>query len=632
MKNLLTGCWLIMLLVATSCSRYLDIVPDGVATLENAFTMRTTAERFFFTCYSYLPAHGEIGYNPGFAAGDEIWLPEAVSSNAKQIAQGNQRVVQPFMNYWEGENAAKNMFLAIRDCNIFLENIESVPDMEEWEKALWASEVKFLKAYYHFWLFRMYGPIPLVRENLPISASVEEVQIPRNSVDECVEYIVTLLDEAAQGLPARIENEVSDLGRISQAIALSVKAEVLMTAASPLFNGNPDYTGLTGPNGTALFNTTKDPAKWERAAKACKEAIDLCESLGYKLYYYHPQFSQYDLSDTTLTQMSIRNSVCEPWNEEVIWGNINSRANGLQAGATPRGLDPANLTNSQTTGHYGVPKKIADMFYSEHGVPIEEDVAWNYDNRFAVKIGDEDHKLYIKKGYATATLNFDREPRYYASLGFDGGIWYGQGRFDDKANDLFYVASRKGGAASMIQNTQYSVSGYWPKKLVHFQNVIGSSTYTRQLYAWPIIRLASLYLYYAEALNELNGPTEEAMHYVDLIRERAGLPTVEHSWTTYSSDPDKYKTADGFREIIHRERLIELALEAQRFWDLRRWKKAANEMNKPITGWDIEQELPEFYYREITIFNQKFTTRNYLWPINESELLRNRNLVQNPGW
>src|SRR5690606_13909502 len=115
-----------------------------------------------------------------------------------------------------------------RDCNIFLENITSVPDMEEWEKALWTSEVKFLKAYYHFWLFRMYGPIPLIRKNLPISASVEEVQVPRNTVDECVEYIVTLLDEAAQGLPARVENEVSDLGRISQAIALSVKAEVLM--------------------------------------------------------------------------------------------------------------------------------------------------------------------------------------------------------------------------------------------------------------------------------------------------------------------------------------------------------------------------------------------------------------------
>src|SRR5690606_2056115 len=127
-------------------------------------------------------------------------------------------------------------------------------------------------------------------------------------------------------------------------------------------------------------------------------------------------------------------------------------------------------------------------------------------------------------------------------------------------------------------------------------------------------------------------PTEDAMYYVNLTRERAGLPTVEYAWTTYSSDPDKYKTADGFREIIHRERLIELALEAQRFWDLRRWKSATREMNKPITGWDVEQELPEFYYREVTIFSQKFTTRDYLWPINESELLRNRNLVQNPGW
>ena len=621
-----------LLFIPMSCSNYLDIVPDGVATLENAFKMRTTAERFFFTCYSYLPAHGEVGYNPGFVAGDEMWFPEAVTSNGKEIAHGNQKVVNPYMNYWEGTNAASNLYQAIRDCNIFLENIDAVPDMETWEKVRWSAEVKFLKAYYHYYLFRMYGPIPLVRENLPISASVEEVQVPRDPVDDCVDYIVALLDEAAAELPDRIEDEVAELGRISKAIALAVKAEVLITAASPLFNGNADYAGLVGPDGVALFNTTFDPAKWERAAAACKAAIDLSESLGYTLYHYEPQFSQYDLSPATLTQMSIRNAVCEPWNTEVIWGDINSRAQGIQEGSTPRGLDPANITNSQTSGHYGVPLKIAHLFYSQNGVPIDEDVTWDYANRFELRTGDEANKFYIRQGYTTAALNFDREPRFYASLGFDGGVWYGQGRFDDKASNLFYVSSRRGGPASMIQNTQYSVTGYWPKKVVHFQNVIGTNAYTVQRYPWPLVRLASVYLYYAEALNEVHGPTEEALYYVDRVRERAGLAGVAEAWTNFSSDPNKFRSKDGFRDIIQQERLIELALEAQRFWDLRRWKRATDELNKPITGWDLQQEDPAAYYREVTVFEQRFTTRDYLWPINESEILSNQSLVQNPGW
>jgi hypothetical protein len=137
---------------------------------------------------------------------------------------------------------------------------------------------------------------------------------------------------------------------------------------------------------------------------------------------------------------------------------------------------------------------------------------------------------------------------------------------------------------------------------------------------------------YAEALNEADGPGPEVYKYIDTVRARAGIPSVEDAWTNYSRDPSKFKTQAGLREIIHRERLIEMAFEGKRFWDLRRWKEAAEELNEPITGWDINQSSPEGYYRERVIFNQTFSTKDYLWPINESELLGNYNLVQNPGW
>src|SRR5699024_5182229 len=116
----------------------------------------------------------------------------------------------------------------------------------------------------------------------------------------------------------------------------------------------------------------------------------------------------------------------------------------------------------------------------------------------------------------------------------------GMGRFDDKAEDLFFISSRRGGFVTMINPGQYSISGYWPKKVVHFENVISASTYNRQLYPWPIMRLASLYLYLAEAINEYEGPSEEAHRYVNLVRGRAGLESVEQAWTHFSTKPDKF--------------------------------------------------------------------------------------------
>ncbi len=618
-----------------ACNKYLNIVPDNVATIDYAFRLRNTAEKFLFTCYSYMPSQSSItGGNPAFFGGDELWLPPTDQTISMQIGRGYQRVVNPYCNFWQGTKGGKDLYEGIRQCNIFLDNIDRVPDMLQSEKDRWIAEVKVLKAYYHFWLVRMYGPIVIVKKSLPVSSNTEAVRPPQSPVDSCFSYIVQLLDEADPDLPDRISNEASELGRMTKAIDLSLKALVLVTQASPLYNGNKDYSSFKNSDGVPLFNTTPDPAKWERAAAACKKAIDFCESLGYHLYYYHPTLSQYDLSDTTLTKMSIRNAVCEKWNPEIIWGNTNSMAGSyLQARAIPRGLDPTKQDNTGTKGKMAPPLKIAAMFYTNHGLPIREDKTWDYAGRFKLRIPADSNKYNLKVGYTTAAFNFDREPRYYADLGFDGGIWYGQGHYDDKGSDLLFVSNKLGDPASIINQTYYSVTGYYPKKLVNFKNIIGDgSSYTVQSYPWPVIRLGGLYLLYAEALNEASGPGSEVYKYIDTVRARAGIPSVEDAWTYYSKEPNKYKTKKGMRDIIHHERLIEMAFEGKRFWDLRRWKESTQKLNQPITGWDINQSSPEGYYRERVIFNQTFSTKDYLWPINENELLGNHNLVQNPGW
>lgn len=186
---------IIMVAVTFSCNDYLDVVPDNIATIDYAFRDRESAEKFLVTCYSYLP---DLGYtrDPAMMGSDEIWSHDidrtdhVVANTYYLKLPGRQNVNDPLLNFWEGRRDGKNLFVGIRDCNIFIENIENVMDLATEEKDRWIAEVKFLKAYYHFFLLRMYGPIPIIRENLPIHAGIEEVQVFREPVDEVVDYIV----------------------------------------------------------------------------------------------------------------------------------------------------------------------------------------------------------------------------------------------------------------------------------------------------------------------------------------------------------------------------------------------------------------------------------------------------------
>ncbi|MGY3052054.1 hypothetical protein ACVWYG_000241 [Pedobacter sp. UYEF25] len=616
----------LFLAVLSSCKKFLDVVPDNVATIDNAFTLRAQAKKFLYTCYSFLPRNGQLGDDPAMVGGDELWeIPERGAF--LEMAKGFQSKVGPLGDRWT------QMYQGIRDCNIFLENITKVPDMQPEEKTRWIAEVKFLKAYYHFYLVRMYGPIPLIKTNLPISADVNEVKVFRDPVDSCFNYITKLLNEAASGLPLVVNSPATEDGRITLPIALALKAKILVTAASPLFNGNTDQSALKNPNGTPLFNTTFSQIKWDSAAVACKRAIDVCTSAGMKLYIYNPAFQQYAVSDAIKTQLSLNGAITEKWNNEVIWANTQSNTANLQR-LTSSWWDPRYLDGVITRGELSPPLKIAEMFYSENGVPINEDKSYNYTGRYQLRVSGDDDKLLVHKGYTTIGLHFNREPRFYADLGFDGGIYYGHGRYDDSDfNGLFYLEGKfkqKNGKGKYGYNT---VTGYNLKKLINFQNVIGSSSdYSVIDYPYPIMRLSDLYLLYAEALNESAGPVADVNKYVDLVRARAGLPTVAVSWTNFSTNPIKYLNKDGMRSIIHQERLIELCFESQRLWDLRRWKDSATELNKQILGWDLTQTEPISYYRTTVIYNQSFGAKDYFWPIDENYIVNNRNLVQNLGW
>lgn len=609
-----------------SCNSFLDVVPDNVATIDIAFNSRVNAERFFFTLYGYMPAHASIE-NPALLAGDEIWVNNFVSENwaGLNIARGNQGVTNPFLDYWSNYD----IFVAIRDCNIFLQNINKPEDLDPFERNRWIAEAKFLKAYYHFWLLRMYGPIPILRENISVSDNIENVRIERRPVDEVVNYIVKLLDEAITDLPLVIENRGEELGRATKSIAASIKARVLMTAASPIFNGNDYYSNFTNSEGQNYINPNYSEEKWQIAMDACKEAIEFAKAGGHSLYTF-PGSAIYDLSDTTILKMSLRGAISERWNPEIIWGSTNPTASSIQNWSFVR-VDPTARAEvlGSVKSFWAPTLRMAELFYSDNGVPIEEDKSFNYDDRYSLETVGEDHKYYMKEGYQTITLHLNREARFYSSLAFDGSIIYGQGRLNDK--DSWVVYGKSGQVSARFNNEHYSITGYWPKKLINQEDVLGNS-YSQEAYPWPVVRLADLYLLYAEALNEVNGPSQDVYEYIDKIRTRAGLKGVVESWMLYSSSPSKPKTKEGMRDIIHRERLIELAFEGQRFWDLRRWMKMEEFMNSDIQGWDLDQKSAKEYYRPRTIETISYTKKDYLWPIAESDIIVNPNLDQAPGW
>jgi len=628
-----------------SCD-YLDVVPDNVATIEYAFRTPFTAEQYLFTCYNKLPQYANINANPGIAGGDEIWFLRSrygIGYRAFQLAEGTMDITAPIYDYWTGSLGGKPLWEGINQCNIFLENINEVNGMEEHQKVRMAAEAKFLKAYYHFWMLRMYGPIPIMDKTVPIHSTPEDVKaIVRQPIDEVFNYIEKTMDEAIGGLPDFVDFEVNELGRVTRPIAMAMKANVLVTAASPLFNGNNEFLHYKNAQGVSLFNPTRDDNKWVKALAACEEAINLCHEIGLELNTVQ-QTNVNRESPTTLNQLSFRTALTEKWNKEIIWASTNSRAgqnynvSGVGTGNLQTISYPRIFTGSANYfgGEASVPMHISDKFYTKNGVPIDEDVTYDYDGRYDTQAAVRDDQFNLQVGYQTAKIHYNREDRFYASLGFDGGRWYGQGRNTDavalNANNAFYINSRAGGASSGHAYS-YSITGYSPKKLVNYLSAATANSWIVQEYPFPIMRLADLYLLYAEASNEAYGPNEDAYNYINIVRARVGLPSVQDAWTNFSRSANKFTTKEGLREIIHRERTIELAFEGSRFWDVRRWKTAMNEYNQNIKGWDLSQREAPAYYRSVNITKKQFQQKDYFFPIRESELIKNKAIMQSPGW
>jgi hypothetical protein len=634
----------------SSCN-YLDIVPENVSTVDDMFADRYAAEKSLASCYWALPrTGGNWNTNPAiFGSLEAIFNKENRTIAGMRLGLGENSATSPIMNYWnEKGDGTRSVYAGIRDCNTFLDNIEGVKDLPRLEKNRMIAEVKLLKAYMHFQLICFYGPVCPLRTSLPVDESTIGVRVYREKIDDCFQYVIDLVDEVIESnaLPAVITNLSSELGRFPQAAAYFIKAKTLVYWASPLFNGNTDYNDFLDHNGEPFFNQTPNPDRWVQAAEACKQAVAWCEeNERFRLYDTFDYVATKPLSPEYLRIETLRSSVTENFNVETIWsgtahGTGISDGNGLHGEYMPRLESYTNTVPVRS--RFSIPLQSVEIFYSSNGVPIEEDKDWlngedkKYANRFKPRMSDEAHKRQVQIGQQSASMNFDRELRFYSSLGFDRGKWYGNSYNNTPDNELdcLYPRARYREFSSISSQTEYNVTGYWPKKLVHTQSsFITSDVFYSLAVAWPDMRYADLLLLTAEALNESKAnPDDEVYKYIDAVRKRAGLEGVVDSWNKYTENAGKPTTKNGMRAIIQRERKIELAFEGQYHWDCRRWKTAPSELNRLIQGWTITESDVDAYYQVATVYTQKFSLRDYFMPIPESDIINNPQLIQNPGY
>ena len=633
------------LLLLCSCS-YLDVVPEGKATEEDIWKTEEQAENYRYYMQTYMPNLIGYDWSPDQFAGDDFITGARGTTyyfSSKSLLYGEENANLTYFGRWApnctsgGTNY--DIYRGIRYCFYLLDNIYKVPAVSQENADRYAGEAWFLVGYYHQCLLEYYGPIVLVKKFIPIDAPESEILTPRTPYDECVKYIAECYDRAAGLLPDVVGE--SELGLPTKMAALSYKARLLLYAASPLVNGNSEfYADFVNKDGTHLINQTYDAEKWKRAMDAAKEAIDCVEA--------SKETGAYTMDDRQLgLSVSKSTSTTDPFelgraNYTYIFTGDGNATQFLNQNEYLMSLNKSgsitytqkqfgcHLANNYTKvsgayrGYLCPTFEAVQMYYTRNGLPWEDDP----------ETKDIDPLAY-NKAAGTVEMHLHKEPRFYASVGYDRGTY----RFNGGKMTIKAHKGEPQGFTGSYDNEYQSYNGYFCQKWVNEQSKMtlnSSGNYsvsTYMSYVFPYMRIAELYLSYAEADFEYDGTLSDyGYECLNKIRSRCGLPTFQDSWSRAGGIPSGQK----LRDIIRRERSIEFMLEGRRFHDIRRWK-IAEECLRPIPkAWNIEGDTPEKFYKLVDMKENDtriFTTPKHYWlAIPNSQLNINGQLVQNPGY
>ena len=420
---------------------------------------------------------------------------------------------------------------------------------------------------------------------------------------------------------------------------MALKARALVYQASDLFNGNPDYANFKNKDGEPLFSDKKDPEKWKRAADAAIAVIDCAHQEG------GASLIEGSSANTPLqsTMLDIENSIhtFNFANKEALWMVRMYMGYDIYRYVMPKFNDGSYHT---LPGACYVPTmKMVEMFYTENGLPIDQDLRWvGSGNPYA--ISEETNPKYtgvVALNEPVLALHRNREPRFYADIAADRCYW----RLGTTEENNYKVEAYQGEgwgleATRLNALTPQNITGYYLKKWSYSKSNIAEHQNLLQDVGdtpFPIFRLAEMYLIAAEALNEYKAaPDQEVYDYLNVVRRRAGIPDVEVAWRN-AKDPTKVKTQAGMRDIIRQEWNIEFAFEGYRYWNVRRWKIANIELNEKVFGWNVVGNNVNSFYNNgngpVVVFsgNKFVAPRDYLYPIRSEEVQRT-GCVQNPGW
>lgn len=676
-------------LTFTSCDDYFDDVPDNATSLEAVFANRGQSLKWLSNIYTYIPDNTNVRYNSRTngnwpMASIEGYLPwdHIVANNIilGTLYPSTGFVKTQWTEYYRG----------IQYANIYLANIDKnsamLADEREWSKA----EVHALRAYFYFNLVKEFGPVPLIGDKVySVDTPLDEMMMPRNTLDECWDYIIAELKAALDG--GKLKSTFGEdgsvdsqyKGNLTQEAVEGILAEVYLYRASYLFNGDPYYQTMANKDGTKLFPQSKDMQKWKDARDAAKRIID---SGKFKLVLRDQSGKLVDdVKKADPYKSCFYSAIGRVDNEEMIF--LRTNANNDSYIIKPRHTGISGNVD-RGAGAYSIPLQFIDLFFMSNGKRIDDveqkpisqvttfkaddpvypvydtqnltskdkdgnDIAMNARNSLSTtKYVDRFSSYnYFTPGSGKGIMKqfYCREPRFYLAVTFQNRRWdY------DQANTYYTDMSFNGNSGSDGKTHDYPIFGtivrklYWEKE----SNIDGA----------VMLRLGEVYLNYAEACAQL-GENKEALKYVNLIRSRAGINEYALNRTEEGTKDARNKgkiyvgdlehDQELLLKVIYRERLIELSYESKHYFDVRRWGVAdmaegdgwvyptwhkggeGGDMigfNVNNEGSDAEKANSLNFYKRVKTQHRIFTKRMSLFPIPQEEVNRDKQIVQNEGW
>lgn len=571
----------------------LDIISDDAVWRDKVFT-----DAYLVQCYAEINFYFEGPYNVVPNTANRV-----VMHAAMQIAdeatlrvpsagrKSNDITVNGGVFEWWG-------YPTIRKLNIFIENVE-LSSFDNAYKSNRLSEARFLRAFAYFNLVKRYGGIPLITIAQEITDSDEELYRKRDKEEDVYDFILTELDQISQILP-----ENNEPGRPSKYAALALKSRTAMYAASIATWGTVGLEGIVG--------IPQERAKdyWELSL-AASEAI--LNSGKFSLYNKFP-------NDKSL---NFRNIFLDENNSEVIFSQVFNGQSGV--GSSFDMLEVPHRFHVIGGGQFSSPYlQMVESFDNIDGSPgmidrdkISSGYSWTVDELFGKK--DPRFKATI---YTMGTdWTWQDGP---VVLDYHNGILLPDGTIQSTGSYKGVLVT--GNSYLAGQASPFGILKYLDEEERALQQGFGFSDTD-----YIVFRLGEIYINHAEAALEL-GQTADALASINLIRERAGMPLLQ-SIT---------------RDLIRKERKVELAFEGNRYFDVRRWRTAEEDLSQNFQGIRYILDGTSFEEGQYDVKKAKFRiqildhlhgtvdpffeNRHYYLPITRARIDNNPNLVENPGW